>query len=367
MTLPRKLFIAATSQDDGKTTVALGLAKAFRDRARSIGFIKPVGQRYIDVEGEQIDEDSVLIQRVCGLHTPLKDMSPVAIRRDFTRSYLDDPEAHLPALRQMILDSFRIAAEGCDLVLMEGTGHAGVGSVFDLSNAAVARLLESGVIIVTRGGIGRPVDEVAVNRALFDEHRVPVLGVIANKVLPAKVEQTRRYLDIAFNRLGLLLLGVVPYMPRLTWPTMEQVAEALGAEVINGREAIATPVADTIICAMTARNALAHFKPGSLIITPADRDDIILAAVLSRQVLRPTESIAGIALTGGLPLGRDTEALLHRTGIPVLRVDKDTYSTAAEVSDLRVKIRENDREKIEIAARLAREHIDLDRIWDTLG
>lgn len=366
MTSPRKLFIAATSQDDGKTTVALGLAKSFRDRAKSIGFIKPVGQRYIDVEGEQIDEDSVLVQRVCGLHTPLKDMSPVAIRRDFTRTYLDDPDAHLPALRKMILDSYRIAADGCDLVLMEGTGHAGVGSVFDLSNAAVARLLESGVIIVTRGGIGRPVDEIALNRALFDEHRVPVLGVIANKVLPAKVDQTRHYLEIAFNRLGLSLLGVIPYVPRLTWPTMQQVAEALHAEILNGEEALANPVADTIVCAMTARNALAHPKPGSLIITPADRDDIILA-VVSRHVLNPEESIAGIALTGGLPLDPNTEALLKRTRIPVLVIDQDTYRTAADVSDLRVKIRENDREKVEIAARIVREHVELDRIWDALA
>jgi BioD-like phosphotransacetylase family protein len=366
MAAPRKLFIAATSQDDGKTTIALGLARAFRERAKAIGFIKPVGQRYIDVEGEQIDEDSVLVQRVCSLDTPLKDMSPVAIRRGFTREYLDDPDKHLPALRQMILDSYNIAAKGCGLVLVEGTGHAGVGSVFDLSNAAVARLLESGVIIVTRGGIGRPVDEIAVNRALFDDHRVPVLGVIANKVLETKVEQTRHYLETAFNRMGLTLLGVIPYVQRLTWPTMQQVAEALRAEILNGEAALANPVADAIVCAMTARNALAHPKPGSLVITPADRDDIILA-VLSSHVLNPEESIAGIALTGGLPLEPQTEALIKRTQIPVLLVNRDTYRTAAAVSDLRVKIRENDLEKVDIAARIVREYVDLERIWDALA
>lgn len=366
MSTPRTLFIAATSQDDGKTTVALGLADAFRGRAKSIGFIKPIGQRYIDIAGEQIDEDSVLIQRVCGLHTPLKDMSPVAIRREFTRTYLDNPEEHLPALKKMILDSYRIAAEGCDLVLVEGTGHAGVGSVFDLSNAAVARLLETGVIIVTRGGIGRPVDEIALNRALFDAHRVPVLGVIANKVLPSKLEQTRHYLEIAFKRMGLALLGVVPHVERLTWPNMVQVAESLDAEIINGRDSLARPVADTVVCAMTARNALAHAKSGSLVVTPADRDDIILA-VLSRHVLHPDESIAGLVLTGGLPLEPTTQALLKRTEIPVLAVSKDTYRTAAIISDLRVKIRDTDGEKVEIAEELVREHVDLDRVWDAFG
>ncbi len=366
MKTQRTVFIAATSQDDGKTTIAIGLAKAFKERVNRVGFIKPVGQRYIDIGGEQIDEDSVLVQHVCGLDSRLKDMSPVAIRRDFTRKYLDDPDSILPGLQEMIVNSFRNATDGCELALIEGTGHAGVGSVFDLSNAAVARLLESGVIIVTRGGIGRPVDEVAVNRALFDDYRVPVLGVIANKVLPSKLDQTRHYLQIAFERMGLALLGVIPHVPRLTWPTMEQVAEALKAEVINGEESLSTPVSSAVVCAMTAHNALNHRMAGALIITPADRDDIILA-VLSRHLLRPDESIAGIALTGGIHIQPRTEELLRKTEIPVIDVEEDTYTTAAKVSDMRVKIRENDADKVRIAEELVRNHVDLDRLWDALG
>ena len=40
------------------------------------------------------------------------------------------------------------------MVVYEGTGHPGVGSVVDLSNAEVARQLESEVILVLEGGIG---------------------------------------------------------------------------------------------------------------------------------------------------------------------------------------------------------------------
>ena len=59
---------------------------------------------------------------------------------------------------------------GVDLTLVEGTGHAGVGSVFDASNAQVAKRLGAKAIIVSQGGIGRCIDEICLNRALFGFH-----------------------------------------------------------------------------------------------------------------------------------------------------------------------------------------------------
>ncbi|MDP2989845.1 MAG: dethiobiotin synthase, partial [Kiritimatiellota bacterium] len=91
----KRLFIAATSQNDGKTTCAVGLLKAFSDLAESIGFIKPVGQRCVTVDGQQIDEDTVLVQKACGLTCALKCMSPVTVGRAFTRKFLDDPQGIL--------------------------------------------------------------------------------------------------------------------------------------------------------------------------------------------------------------------------------------------------------------------------------
>src|SRR4030095_129241 len=67
-----RLFIAATQQNDGKTTMALGLFAALRKKLGRIGFIKPVGQRFIDVEGLRVDEDSVLIDQTFGVYTPLE-------------------------------------------------------------------------------------------------------------------------------------------------------------------------------------------------------------------------------------------------------------------------------------------------------
>jgi len=77
----KKVFIAATKQNDGKTTVSLGLIRNFQHRFKRVGFIKPIGQRYLEEEGLKIDEDSILIEEVCGIKCGLKDMSPIAVRR----------------------------------------------------------------------------------------------------------------------------------------------------------------------------------------------------------------------------------------------------------------------------------------------
>lgn len=362
----KRLFVAATNQNDGKTTSSLGFVEGFSQIAKSVGFIKPVGQRYVKVDSQRIDEDSLLVQQAFGLRCPLKDMNPIAITQSFTREFLENPDGRYPRLEAAIKQSFEVAAEGNDLVVIEGTGHAGVGSIFGLSNARVAKILKAKVVIVTLGGIGRPVDEVAVNRSLFEKEGVPVVGVVVNKVLPDKLDQTRHYLSRAFDSVDLPLLGVIPFAPRLTWPTVQQVAEAMGAEILNGCDRLVNPIADVIIGAMTPNHCLTYVWDKTLLIVPGDRDDVVLAAV-TMVLLRKDIELSGIVFTGGLRPQPETMDLVCRTDIPVLCVDSDTYEAAACTHDVLVKIRVADEEKINLASMLVRENVDLDRLWSMLG
>ncbi|HVY68451.1 MAG TPA: AAA family ATPase, partial [Verrucomicrobiae bacterium] len=177
-TTPR-VFVAATRQNDGKTTTSLGLLAAVQRHFPRIGYIKPVGQRFVEVAEHKIDEDTVLMDSVYQLNCPLVDMSPIAVEPDFTRRYLES--ANSDALPKKIQKAFDRVAWEKDFVLCEGSGHAGVGSVFDLSNARVAKILNSKAIIVSQGGIGKPIDEVALNQSLFEKEGVEIIGVILNK------------------------------------------------------------------------------------------------------------------------------------------------------------------------------------------
>src|SRR6266850_3491823 len=139
----------------------------------------------------------------------------------------------LDALVKRIQNAFDRVAWEKDLVLCEGSGHAGVGSVFDLSNARVAKLLGAKVIIITQGGIGKPIDEISLNQALFEKEDVEIIGVILNKVLGEKVDYITDFARRGLKRKGLELLGVVPHQPVLSQPTMELIREELGAETLN--------------------------------------------------------------------------------------------------------------------------------------
>src|SRR5262245_63435238 len=124
------------------------------------------------------------MDRVYQLNCPLVDMSPIAVEPDFTRKYLESSNYEVLVTR--IQNAFDRVAWEKDFVLCEGSGHAGVGSVFDLSNAQVAKILNSKVIIVSQGGIGKPIDEVSMNQALFEREGVEVIGLILYKVLLVK-------------------------------------------------------------------------------------------------------------------------------------------------------------------------------------
>ena len=239
-----RVFIAATRQNDGKTTTSLGLLSALKKKYPRIGYIKPVGQRFVEIEEQKIDEDTVLMDSVYRLDCPLVDMSPIAVEPDFTRKYLQS--SNREALVKKIEKAFDRVAWEKDFVLCEGSGHAGVGSVFDLSNAQVAKVLRAKVVIVSRGGIGKPIDEVALNQALFEKENVEIIGVILNKVTPDKLDYVTEFARRGLKRKGLELLGVIPHHRILSNPTVDIIREELQAEPLNSNRLIHNLVEDVV-------------------------------------------------------------------------------------------------------------------------
>ena len=361
-TTPR-VFIAATRQNDGKTTASLGLLAALQNVYPRIGYIKPVGQRFVEIEEQKIDEDTVLMDRVYQLNCPLVDMSPIAVEPDFTRKYLES--SNYDALVRRIQNAFDRVAWEKDLVLCEGSGHAGVGSVFDLSNARVAKLLGAKVIIITQGGIGKPIDEVSLNQALFEKEGVEIIGVILNKVLGKKIDYITEFARRGLKRKGLELLGVVPHQPVLSQPTMELIREELNAEVLNQSVEYHNSVQEVLIGAMGVQNALHLFKKGVLIITPGDREDIILA-VASTLSNDDDRGLAGMILTRNLKPSKESQKVIGKMPFPVLSAAEDSYDVASRVHDLTVKIRPDDTQKITLIRDLIAQHVDTNKILEAL-
>ena len=358
-----RVFIAATRQNDGKTTTSLGLLSALQKYYPRIGYIKPVGQRFVEIEEQKIDEDTVLMDRVYQLNCPLVDMSPIAVEPDFTRKYLQS--SNRDTLVKKIEKAFDRVAWEKDFVLCEGSGHAGVGAVFDLSNAQVAKILGAKVIIVSRGGIGKPIDEVALNQALFEKEGVEIIGVIINKVIPDKLEYVADFARRGLKRKGLDLLGVLPHQSILSSPTLDSIREELNAEPLNHGERFNNLVNDVVVGAMSVQNATRFFHPGVLLITPGDREDLVLAATTSLHT-NGRKGLAGIVLTGNLRPGASVLKLIQETPFPVLLAQQDIYEVASMVHDLIVKTRPADTEKISLIRDLIAKHVDVNKILKAL-
>lgn len=360
--MAKKIFIAATMQNDGKTTVSMGLIFNFKERFKNIGFIKPIGQRYLEEDGQKVDEDSVLIEEVCGIKCGIKDMSPIAVEKGFTEKYIANPDK--ANIDRQIMESFKRVSKDKDLVVIEGTGHAGVGSVFDHSNAVVARLLGAKVILVSEGGIGKPIDEIMLSKALFEKEGVSLMGVVINKVKQDKFSKVKRIAKEGLNRLGVSLLGVMPYKPMLTFPTMRQIWKETNFKIFSREDCLDNYIAKIIIGAMEPHDALNFMSENSLLITPGDREDLIMTALglhISKASVCPTQ-IAGIILTGGFLPHPKVIGVMKGTNIPVLLTEQDTYTTASLIHDLTVKIRPQDQGKIETVKNMVKDYVAIDEI-----
>lgn len=362
-TVTPRVFIAATRQNDGKTTASLGLIAALQQHYPRVGYIKPVGQRFVEIAEQKIDEDTVLMDSVYQLNCPLVDMSPIAIEPDFTRKYLQSSNNEI--LIRTIQNAFDRVAWEKDFVLCEGSGHAGVGSVFDLSNAQVARILGAKVIIVTQGGIGKPIDEVALNQALFEKEGVKIIGVIINKVIGTKLDYVAEFARRGLKRKGLELLGVLPHEQILPKPTLDLIRDELEGELLSAPEKLHNLVDEVMVGAMSAPNALKHFRRGVLFITPGDREDLILA-VAKASATPNQELMAGIVLTGDIRPSESVLKVIRTMPIPVLLTSSDNYQVASKVHDLIVKTRPSDADKISLIRNLVAKNVNVQKILESL-
>jgi BioD-like phosphotransacetylase family protein len=361
-TVTPRVFIAATGQDTGKTTTSIGLYAALRTRFDHIGYIKPVGQRFTEVDGFRIDEDSLLIQSVFQTRIPIEHMSPIAVEPDFTRRYIDG--SNHEALGRRIQHSFDRAAWEKDFTIIEGSGHAGVGSVFDLSNVRVARLLHSKILLVVPGGIGRPIDEAALNAALCQREGVEIVGVVMNKVLEDRMDHVVDFARRGFRRLGLELLGAIPMQKMLAEPSIEQIAEKIHGEFLCNERFARNLSAGVVIGAVSSANLRRRLDPRTLLIVPGDREDIVLAAITEAA---PCGLLSGLILSDGLRPHRTLLSMLEKTDIPVVFSPEDSYAIAQRIHSLTVKIQPGDTGKIQRIQDLVARHLDVDRLLEKLG
>lgn len=367
--MAKNIYVAATSQHVGKTTSTLGLVAVLQQKNINVGYCKPVGQQFVDLGDLRVDKDALLFAKTMDFDIIPAIHSPVILGRGATTDYLDAPHRFdYPA-------KIRAAAEVLDqqheLVIYEGTGHPGVGSVVNLSNARVAKLLDASVVMVVEGGIGSTIDRLNMSLALFRELEVPLIGVIINKVLPDKLSKVSKYVGQWLNKQGLPLLGVIPYEKSLSNPIMETIIHTVDGLVLMNEEYLDNRI-EGIIAGSLVDNHDFRTERDLLLVSSSRRlcEAIERIAHGMASINRADECpLAGIIITGD---GRHTTKItdeitcthyINKHHIPVITTYLDTYGAAVKISGIEVKINTRTPWKVTQANELIRRHVNLEAIF----
>lgn len=363
-----RIYVAATSQHVGKTTSTLGIVDAIRKKGFNVGYCKPLGQEFVDLGDLKVDKDALLFSKNMNFELSASLHSPVILGRGVTSAFLENPDAYnFPA---DVIKASTELQKMHDIVVYEGTGHPGIGSVVDLSNATVAKMLNASVIMIVEGGIGNTIDTLNSNLSLFRESNVPIAGVIINKVIPEKSDKVKHLVGLKLKQWGIPLLGVLPYDKTLANPIMEGVRLAVdGMVIINGHK-LDNKVENIVSGSLIEKKEFDDLQNLLMIVSYRRLESAIMALdEIDRKHPQQDLKLAGIIVNGEddfiSELQRNIPCqdylMMHET--PLIATQLDTYGSALKISHMEVKINIRTPWKARRAVELIRDNVDLDGLF----
>ncbi|MBW2451072.1 MAG: AAA family ATPase [Deltaproteobacteria bacterium] len=364
--MARKVFVAATGQNCGKTTTSLSLMYMARKKYQRVGFIKPLGPKPIVHNDQVVDKDAALMAEVFGLEDRLHLMSPVVLMPGDTQKVLDQ-ELRVPDIEKKMFDAVEELDRQNDFLIIEGAGHTGVGSVIGLSNAYIAKMTKAQVLMVSGGGIGNVIDDIHLNLALFNQESVAVKAVLANKIRPDKREKTLKYLSLAFRDDPFQVIGGFNYQPILANPTLRRISQVLDLELMGNPEQEGQIVHHVQIGAASTQRVAELLQESTLVIVTSSRDELLVTLANMYQIPEYQYKLAGLIIPGVAPVFSITQKILDRSGIPYMRTSRTTAEVFVKVNEDVSKLSARDTQKIELIIQLADKRFDFDAIDALFG
>jgi BioD-like phosphotransacetylase family protein len=357
----KKIFIGATGQHCGKTTISLSLMHLARKRYKRVGFIKPIGPNCIQYKGLTMDMDAAMIAGVYHLDEDAHLMSPVTLTTGVTRQFLDG-EISPDYPRNAILSAIEQLEKKNDFLIIEGAGHGGVGSVVGMNNAGIAALTNAPVLMVTGGGIGSVIDAVELNLALYKETNADVRFIMVNKLIAEKRERSLSYLRKAFSGKGITVTSAFDFSPILADPTLQHVAELLGLPLM-GDPSERSRICHTIqLGASSSQRVIDHLGDSTLLIVTSSRDELIVTASSLHHIPDFKNRLTGLIISGHAPMSNITQQILEDSRIPYIRIEETSSAVFSLLREHVSKIGPDDAEKIELVNSMAEQYIDFDAI-----
>jgi len=345
------VYITSLEPASGKSLVSLGAMDAAAARSSRIGYFRPV------IAADEHPDPVIEMLRTRYQLTQTYEQS-YGVTTENTRAMGESVTA---SLVHEILTKYESLAANCDLVIVEGTDYTDASAAFEFGlNADIASHLGAACVIVARAHSHQPEQMRAVMAAAhasLRERKIAVIGFVINRI----PRQEFADFEQLSHRPDGIPVWLLPEEPRLTQPTVADVARALDTEVVGGGTVgLARSIDHVIVGAMTLPHLVQRLIPGCLVVVPGDRADVILMAHASRYT-SSVPSVAGLLLTGGYSpeesISRFTDGL-GDDSVPMLLTHLGTYDAVHAVSHIHESLAVGDERRIALALRVFEDHVD---------
>ncbi|XTZ14864.1 phosphate acetyltransferase [Micromonospora echinospora] len=343
--MARSVYLTSVGSGGGKSTIALGLAELLSRQVERIGVFRPL------VSG--VRPDPILALLSDRYRVDVSAAEPAGATYAEARALVG--EGRREELVSRIVARYRAIERGCPAMVVVGSDFADSGdgaTPRELAfNARLATEFGSVVVPVVDGFGQEPEAVAATARGAYHDLvdlGATVLAVIANRV---SGPMTLPELPVPAY--------AIPEVPTVSAPTVAEVASALGATLLAGDDAaLGRDVLDYVVGAAHVPTLLEHLTDGCLVITPGDRDDLLVAA--SAAHVAGQVSVAGLVLTLGERPDPRAMRLVERmnTGLAVLSVPTDSYDTISASNRIEGRPSPANPRKVEAALGAFESHVD---------
>ena len=250
----KTLFITSTREYCGKTLVALGLGKKLQADGFKVGYMKTLGMFPTTMDGMVIDSDASVVYEVLGLKDAPELMSPVIMTQDMiVQAYGGDDLK----LDEKFVQAYKEVSKDKDVVIIEGTGLFGEGSLLGLSAHSLIEQLSASAIVIDNCKKEVFADDLLMAKSILGDK---IIGIILNQVELPKFDYIQRRVLPFMEKNGLKVLGVLLNDPFLMSVTIRELAESLGGEIICCKHKQDELVERFSVGAMNVEGALSYFR-----------------------------------------------------------------------------------------------------------
>ncbi|GAB4320937.1 MAG: phosphotransacetylase family protein [Promethearchaeota archaeon] len=346
--MAKAIYLSACAAHVGKSMLAVGLLAHLKSKGKRVGYFRPFTRA---TSKDDVDEDAVVAANVLGSKTPTR--SALSVHQNM---FFETLEA---VGRDEVLARIKAAydeiASDLDSVIVEGNRLTHQFYSFDLCDAEIARALGADVVLVNSCTSDVSIDDLLVLVDLVRSKGASLRGVVFTDLTKDMENRVNGVFKPFLEKRGLAVLGVVPRTPALAAPTVAEVHEAIGGEVLvrGSEEKWGGLVEGFIIGAMNFASALRYLRRGlnKAVITGGDRSDILLAALDASTSL--------LVCTGNLRPTTQVLAGARERGVPVILVASDTFTTASRLKGIVPRIQVDEKEE---CARIVEEYLDLPQL-----